>query len=69
MCTNCALEYSERADDVSSLRKQGVQRYANTFVDRQVGKPIKTLGPSVLIGRTFLGSTFSTEFINTDKLI
>ncbi len=56
---------SERADDVSCLREQGAQRYANTYVDRQVEKNIKTLGPSVLIGRTFLGPTPSTEYINT----
>ncbi len=55
----------ERADDVSCLREQGVQRYANTHVDRQVGKSIKMLGMSVLIGRTFLGPTPSTEYINT----
>ncbi len=36
---------SERADDVSCLREQGVQRYANTYVDRQVEKTIKMLGP------------------------
>ncbi len=59
----------ERADDVSCLCEQGAQRYANTYVDRPVGKPIKTLGPSVLIGRTFLGPTPSTEYINTDKYI
>ncbi len=40
----------ERADDVSCLREQGAQRYANTYVDRQVRNPIKTLGPNVLIG-------------------
>jgi hypothetical protein len=59
----------ERADDVSCLREQGAQRYANTYVDRQVGEKIKTLGPRVLIGRTFLGPTPSTEYINTDKYI
>ncbi len=59
----------ERADDdVSCLREQGA-RYANTYVDRQLGKTIKTLGPSVLIGRTFLGPTASTEYINTDKYL
>lgn len=26
------------ADDVSCLRKQGMQRYANKCVDRQIGK-------------------------------
>ncbi len=60
---------SEHADDVSCLREQGAQRYANTYVDRQVEKTIKTLGPSVLIGRTFLDPTPSTEYINTDKYI
>ncbi len=59
----------ECADDVSCLREQGVQRYPNTYFDRQVGKSIKMLGPSVLIGRTFLGPTPSTEYINTDKYI
>ncbi len=65
----CLHSVSERADGVSCLREQGAQRYANTYVDRQVGKPIKMLGPSVLIGRTFLGPTPSTEYINTDKYI
>ncbi len=55
----------EHADDVSCLQEQGAQRYANTYVDRQVGKPIKTLGSSVLIGQTFLGPMPSTEYINT----
>ncbi len=32
----------EHADDVSCLREQDAQRYANTYVDREVGKPIKT---------------------------
>ncbi len=59
----------DRADDVSCLHEQGAQRYANTYVDRQVGKPIKMLGPSVLIGQTFLGPTPSTEYVNTDKYI
>ncbi len=27
----------DHADDVSCLYKQGAQRYANTYVDRQVG--------------------------------
>ncbi len=57
----------ERADDVSCLREPGAQRYANTYVDRQVGKTIKMLGPSIFIGRTFLGPTPSTEYINTFK--
>ncbi len=65
----CLHSVRERADYVSCLREQGAQRYANTYVDRQVGKPIKTLGQSVLIGRTFLGPTPSTEYINTDKYI
>ncbi len=47
------------------LREQGSQRYTNTYVDRQVGKTIKMLGPSVVIGHTFLGLTPSTEYINT----
>ncbi len=59
----------ECADDVSCLREQGAQRYANTYVDRQVGKSIKMLRTSILIGRTFLGPTPSTEYINTAKYI
>ncbi len=59
----CLHSMRDRADDVSCLREQGAQRYANIYVDRQVGKSIKTLGPSVLIGRTFLGPTPSTEYI------
>ncbi len=62
-----ACHSSERTDDVSCLREQGAQRYANTYINRQVGKTIKTLEPSVLIGRIFLGPTPSTEYINTDK--
>ncbi len=59
----------EYADDLSCLHEQGMQRYANTYVDRQVGKTIQMLGPSVLIGRTFLGPSPSTDYINTDKYI
>ncbi len=65
----CLHSVCECADDVSCLREQGAQRYANTYVDRQVGKTIKMLGPSVLIGWTFLGTTPSTENMNTDKYI
>ncbi len=58
----------ERADDdTSCLCEPGAQRYANTYVDKQVGKSIKMLGPSVLIGQTFLDPTLSTEYLNTDK--
>ncbi len=63
LCLHSVREHAD--DDVSCLREQGAQRYA----DRQVGKTFKTLGPSVLIGRTFLGPTPSTEYINTDKYI
>ncbi len=50
----------ERADDdVSCLQEQGAQRYANTYVDRQVGKTIK------MLGRSFIGPSPSTEYINT----
>ncbi len=52
----------EHADDVSCLHEPGVQRHGNTYVDRQVGKSIKMLGMSVLIGRTFLGPMPSTEY-------
>uniref|UniRef100_A0A673GQY1 Pre-rRNA-processing protein TSR2 homolog n=1 Tax=Sinocyclocheilus rhinocerous TaxID=307959 RepID=A0A673GQY1_9TELE len=65
----CLHSVRERADDVSCLREPGAQRYANTYVDRQVGKPIKMLGPSILIGRTFLDPTPSTEYINAYKYI
>ncbi len=57
----------EPADDVSSLHKQGAQRYANTYFDRQAGQPIVMFGPSILIGRTFYGPTPFTEDINTYK--
>ncbi len=46
----CLHSVCDRTDDVSCLCEQGA--YANTYVDRQVGKIIKTLGPSVLIGWT-----------------
>ncbi len=65
----CLHSVRDRAEDVTCLREPGAQRYANIYVDRQVGKSIKTLGPSVLIGRTFLGPTPSTEYLNTDKYI
>ncbi len=69
-CSVCLHSVHECADDdVLCLREQGAQRYANTYIDRQVGKTIKTLGPSVFIGQTFLGPTPSTENINTDKYI
>ncbi len=35
----------EYADDVTCLHKQDEQRYANTYIDRQVGKPIVILVP------------------------
>ncbi len=40
VCYSCSVCIASRecADDVSCLREQGVQRYANTYVDRQVGK-------------------------------
>ncbi len=57
----------DRTDDVSCLREPGAQRYANTHVDRQVGKIIKMLEPMVLIGQTCICPTPSTEYINTDK--
>ncbi len=57
----------ECADDISCLHEQGAQSYANTYIDRQLGKPNKTLGPSALIGWTFLGPTPSREYINTEK--
>ncbi len=57
-----------RTDDVSCLHEQGVQRYANTYVDRQVRQPIVMFGPNNLIGRTFYGPTPSTNYINTYKI-
>ncbi len=57
----CLHSVRERADDISCQREQGAQRYANTYVDIQVGKSIKMLGTSILIGRTFLGPMPSTE--------
>ncbi len=30
----CLHSVCERADDVSCLRDQGAQRYANTYIDR-----------------------------------
>ncbi len=67
-CRSIPLTYSglhsilDRADDVSCLREPGVLRYSNTHVDRQLGKPMKMFGTSVLTGRTFLGPTPSTEY-------
>ncbi len=61
----CLHRVRDRADYVICLHEPGAQRYANIYVDRQIGKPIEMLGPSVLIGRTFLGPTPSTEYINT----
>ncbi len=57
----------QHAYDVSSLREQGVQRYANTYVDRQVGQPIVALGSNNLIGQTFYGHTPSTVEISAYK--
>ncbi len=65
----CLHSVRDRADDVTCLREPGAQRYANIYVDWQVGKSIIMLGPSVLIGWTFLGPTPSTEYVNTDKYI
>ncbi len=65
VCTACI----NVLDDVSCLCEQGAQKYANIYVDRQLGKSIKPLEPSVLIGWTFLGPTPSTEYINTDTYI
>ncbi len=56
----CQHSVRERTDDdVSFLREQGAQRYANTYVDREL----------VFIGRTLLGLTPSPEYISTDKYI
>ncbi len=52
---------------LSYLRKQGVQRYANTYFERQAGQPIVMFGPNILIGRTLYGLTPSTDDINTYK--
>lgn len=41
----CPHSVRECAGDVSCLREQGVQSYANTYVDRQGGMPIKMLRP------------------------
>ncbi len=62
-----SVSVCERTDNVSCLREQCVQRYANTYVDRQEGKTIKTLGPSDLIGRIFL--LLPLHRINKDKCI
>ncbi len=43
----------EYADDVTCLHKQDEQRYANTYIDRQVGKPIV---PRDMIEQTCYGS-------------
>ncbi len=64
LCLHSVREHADD-DDVSCLCEQGAQKYANTYVDRQVGKSIKMLGTSVLIGRTFLGPKPSTVYINT----
>ncbi len=52
----------------TKTNKQTKMKYIQ-YVDRQVGKSIKMLRMSVLIGRTFLGPTPSTEYINTYKYI
>ncbi len=51
----------ERADGVSFLRERGAQRYVNTYVDRQVGQSIATLGLRDMIGRVFYGPIPSTD--------
>ncbi len=55
----------ERAVDVSCLREQGAQRYANTYIYREVGQPIVALRPRDMIGQTFYGPTPSIVDINT----
>ncbi len=55
----------ECTDDISCLLEQGASRYANTYVDRQIGQPIVALGLRDMTGRTFYGSTPSTDDINT----
>ncbi len=65
-----AIGVRERADDVSCLREQGAQSYANTYVDRQIGKPIKNTRTKLFDWTNISWSyTPSTEYINTDKYI
>ncbi len=52
----------EHADDVTCLHKQDARRYANTYIDRQVGKPIV---PRDMFEQTCYGSAPSTDDINT----
>ncbi len=59
----------EHADDVTCLHKQDARRYANTYADRQVGKPIVVLVPRDMIGQTLYGPTPSTDdIIHLDHL-
>ncbi len=70
MAGECIYIYIQNIQRVvSCLREQVAQRYANTLVDRQVGKTIKMLRPNIFIGQTFLVPTASTERINTDEYI
>ncbi len=48
----------------TGLREQGVQRYANTYVDRQVGKPLIMFEPNILITFTFMH--LADAFIQSD---
>ncbi len=59
----------ERADDLSCLRKQGAQSYANTYFDRKVIQPIIILGPRDMIGQMVYGPTAPTDDINSYKYI
>ncbi len=54
----------DHADDVSCLRRQSAQKYANAYVDRQAGQPIVMFGLNNLIGQTFYGPTPSTDDLN-----
>lgn len=51
----------ERAGGASCLREEGAQKYANTYIERQVGQPIVALGLRDMIGQAFYGPTPSID--------
>ncbi len=62
-CHSCSvcIAYVNALMTYPVCANRGEQKYANTDVDRQVGKPIKR---SELV---FLGPTPSTEYLNVYK--
>ncbi len=60
----------ESADDISCLHKQGVRRYANAYIDRQVRQPITALGTGHNLAVVELNNSSSEDlYLHTLQII